>query len=815
MKLSLSWIQEFTDAKIDLTPLELSSKISLSVAEVEDVHVTGVALTQVRVCEILATQPHPNADKLRLATIRAGGEERQIVCGAGNCRPGIKVPFADLGAKLPYTDKEGKPAILEIKKAAIRGVESTGMLCSAKELGLAEASDGLLELPDSTPVGAKLSELPAYRAEADLVLEIDNKSLTHRPDLWGHYGFAREFAAVFGGALKPYPGLEPDSKATSAWQVAIANPELCRRYSCLEVEGLDAGPSPEWLQTRLRQGGIGSINKLVDVTNFILLELGQPMHAFDADKLAAKQVSVRAAAEGESFAALNGQSYTLKTSDLVIDIGGRAEALAGVMGGAHSAVSASTTRLLLESANFHAAGVRRTATRTGLRSDSSARFEKSLDPENCDKALRRAWQLLKELCPAARCVGGIVDSYPAPYPALSIQTSYAFLASRLGTDVGKAFIDDKLARLGFSLKGDLDIAIPSWRATKDVAIAEDIVEEIGRLYGYDNIPSMAVTLPDSIPAPNPARKLERELKNVLANGWNATEIMSYPWCGDKELATYGLKPDGLMTLVNSLSEDAKYMKTTDIPKIIAAVSENLKYRDSFRLFNFTRVYDTTVMKGLLPTERFQFTGAFVPAADKKDALQTQSFADAKACVLDLLRTAGLAGFTVEELRDKSAPWIHPGIACGLYRGKQLIAQIFKLHPAVAATQDIKANAYLFQVDFDALVGAERKFKYKPVARFPSVDFDITALVNERALAGSLQTAITKALGASLTGIEVVSIYQGDNLGPGKKTISYRMTVASDERTLAPDEILDLNRKAVKAVLNAGAEIPNLPEVLKS
>lgn len=815
MKLSLSWIQEFTDAKIDLAPLELSSKISLSVAEVEDVHVTGVALTQVRVCEILATLPHPNADKLRLATIRAGGEERQIVCGASNCRPGIKVPFADLGAKLPYTDKEGKPAILEIKKAAIRGVESTGMLCSAKELGLAESSDGLLELPENTPVGAKLSELPAYRAESDLILEIDNKSLTHRPDLWGHYGFAREFATVFGGNLKAYPGLEPDSKAASAWKVAVDTPDLCRRYSCLEVEGLDAGPSPEWLQTRLRQGGIGSINKLVDVTNFILLELGQPMHAFDADALKSKQVTVRAAQEGESFAALNGVSYALNASDLVIDIGGRAEALAGVMGGAHSAVSTNTTRLLLESANFHAACVRRTATRTGLRSDSSARFEKSLDPENCQLALRRAWMLLKELCPNARCVGGLVDAYPSPYPALSIKTSYEFLSSRLGVALDKSFIDDKLSRLGFTLKGNLEIGVPSWRATKDVGIAEDIVEEIGRIYGYDNIPSMAVTLPDAIPLPNLARKLERELKNVLANGWNATEIMSYPWCGDKELATYGLKSDGMMTLINSLSEDAKYMKTTDIPKIIAAVSENLKYRDGFRLFNFTRVYDTTAMKGQLPTERFQFTGAFVPAADKKDALQTSAFAEAKSCVLDLLRSAGLSGFTVEELRDKSAPWIHPGIACGLYRGKQLIASIFKLHPAVAAAQDIKGNAYLFQVDFDALVSAERKFKYKPVARFPSVDFDITALVGERTLAGSLQGVISKALGTSLVGLEVVSIYQGENLGPGKKTISYRMTVASDERTLAPNEILELNRKAVKAVLNAGAEIPNLPEVLKS
>ncbi|MCM8530850.1 MAG: phenylalanine--tRNA ligase subunit beta, partial [Lentisphaeraceae bacterium] len=487
MWISLNWIKDFVDYQDDLTPNELGVLISLRVAEVEDVKICGEALSQVRVAEVTKTEPHPDADKLKLATLFDGSETRTIVCGAANCRPGIKIPFADIGAKFNYTNKEGKPAVLEIKPTKIRGVESTGMLCSQSELGLADSSDGIWELPADMELGKKLSELDEFKSVNDVLFEIDNKSLTHRPDLWGHYGLAREFSAIYNLPLKEISGADLNGSGSSDFKV-VNSAETCRRYSGLEVRNVKVAPSPQWMQDRLTSVGMNTINNLVDITNYILLELGQPMHAFDVEKLGDKTITVRSGKAGEVFKALDEKDYELTEEDLVIDNNGEAVALAGVMGGLDSGVSDSTTHLFLESANFDAATVRRTSTRCGLRSDSSARFEKSLDPENTVIAMARAVELIKETCPEAEIVGTVIDSYEKPYEKLSIDTSIEFLQKRLGTtDITEEFIREKLTSLGFGLEGNLNISIPTWRATKDVSIAEDIVEEVGRMYGYDNI----------------------------------------------------------------------------------------------------------------------------------------------------------------------------------------------------------------------------------------------------------------------------------------------------------------------------------------
>jgi len=804
MWLSLNWIKDFVDYDIDREPIDLGCLISLSVAEVEDVKIVGKALDQVRVVEVLKTEPHPDADKLKLATLTDGTEERTIVCGASNCRAGIKLPFADLGSEFEIKGKDGKVSTLVIKPTKIRGVESTGMLCSEEELGLADTSEGVLELPADTPLGVKLSELDAFSGQDDVLFEIDNKSLTHRPDLWGHYGFAREFATIFDLPLKEQPGIELGDDNT---QYSLRNevPELCRRYSALEVKNVKVGPSPEWMQKRLRDVGMNCINNLVDITNYVLLELGQPMHAFDADKLKSDVMGIRCAKDGEVFAALDEVDYTLTSEDIVIDNNGEAVALAGVMGGLHSSIDDNTVNLVLESANFDAATVRRTSTRVGLRSDSSARFEKSLDPENTTLALKRAAQLILELCPEAEVVGGIVDSYDTPYAKQTIETSFDFIRKRLGQDISDEFITNKLSRLGFELSGDLTVGIPTWRATKDVEIAEDILEEVGRIYGFDNITPQTLKFDVSVATVNKTRQLERKLKSALTEGLGFTEILLYPWVGDKLLNEYGLSSEGLMTLKNAVSEDSKYMKPAAAPLLIDAIGENLKYQPSLRMFDFTRIYDVTKMNGVLPTEKFKLVGTITPEFKKKD-LQTDTFYEVKALVQDLLLVAGIKGAQVKPLDGDQPTWVHPGIGCGFFRGRQCLAQIYKLHPAIAKKKGIKSNAYIFEVHIDELERVERKLNYKVISKFPSVPFDVTVVADERTLSSQIEQVINKAAKKHLKELSVFSVYQGEGVEEGKKAVSYRMSFASDKATLKPDEVTQIQKSVMDALDKAGYPI---------
>ncbi|WDE98084.1 phenylalanine--tRNA ligase subunit beta [Lentisphaera profundi] len=808
MKISLNWIKEFVDYKLDRKAQALGDFISLSVAEVEEVEEIGAALAQVKAVKVLSCAPHPEADRLQLATINTGSEERTIVCGASNCRPGITVPFADLGAKLPITDKEGKPTILEIKKAKIRGFESTGMLCSEAELGLADSAEGILEMDESIAAGTYLNTLAQYAGMEDIVFEIDNKSLTHRPDLWGHYGFAREFSAMFDLDLKPYPGQKIDL-ADNGFSIAIDSDD-CRRYSSLRIKNVKVEDSPQCLQDRLSKSGINPINNIVDLTNLLLLELGQPMHAFDVNKCKATDILVRNAQSGESFKALDENDYTLSEEDMVISIGGQAEALAGVIGGDSSSIDENSNEILIECASFNASAVRRSATRHGIRTDSSSRFEKSLDPENTPLALARIWQLIKELCPQAELVGGMGDLFTQAYPDKSIDTSIEFIEKALGCAVGADFITSRLARLGFAIEGNLKLAIPSWRNTKDIAIQEDIVEEIGRLYGFDNITPETLNTEDKVPQANQARILERRFKDILSNGYGFSEIMTYPWCGKDELKAFGLSSEGLMKLINPVSEDATYMKPHNMPKIIKAISENLKHYNSVKLYDFNRIYDTSQMiKELLPTERVQFCGALVPAPAGKKNLQTEAFYELKSTVSNLLKVAGINTWQLSEYKD-APEWVHPGISCQFRRGRVVLAEIFKLHPAVAEQNKIKSNAYLFCINFDELAKSKRKLKYEQISKFPAVPFDITVQAPKKALAGDIQGLIRKGGGKSLVDLEVFSVYERDE----DKTVSFRMHFAAKDHTLVHDEIHQLQRNVVAAILKGKYEIPNLPDDLK-
>ena len=798
MHISLNWMRDFAPIELGESPTRLGEIISLAIAEVEGVSSHGDAIGQVRVAEVLETEPHPNADSLKIATINDGQQTRRIVCGAPNCRAGIKTPFADLGAELPYTDKDGNPAMFTIAARKIRGVESEGMLCSGSELQLSDDHDGIMEFPADTPVGVKMTELDDYREAQDVLLEVDNKSLTHRPDLWGHYGFAREMAVVQDLEFADYPGADPDSDGPCEFRIDIQIPDECRRYAGLQIDNITVAPSPPWMVQRLKAVGLNAINNIVDITNYVLLELGQPMHAFDIGKLEGRSISVRHANKGESFLALDEKEYRLGPSDIVIDDAGRAVALGGVMGGLETGVTDSTTSVFLESANFAATPIRLTANRLGLRSDSSNRFEKSLDPEHVPMALRRAWQLIKQLCPEATCRGGIVDDFPTPYPEITINTSRDFLRKRLGAPVEDGFIDRVLSGLGFGLAGDLDIAVPSWRRTKDVSIPEDIVEEVGRHFGYDNIVPHAPAFDIEVPAPNPSRQLERQLKAILTEGHGFHEILCYPMVGPELLGQYGIGADGHLVLTNAISEHHDRMRRYAIPQLVEAVCENRKHFPTFKLFEFGRVYDTSAMDDLLPTERRRLTGAILVPPDAKD---DETFFQAKALVLDLLQVGGVSRTQVKPLQDPES-WVHPGIAAGFYRGRQWVASLYKLHPKTADARDIKDNVLLFEIDVDLLAGAKRKISYKAISKYPSVSFEVTVIADRRELSAEIEKVIGRAAGKLLLDLSVITVYTGVPIPPGKKAISYSMHFAADH-TLSHDEAVAARDKVVAALERAG------------
>ena len=803
MLISLNWIKEFVNYDGELSPKELASLISLRVAEVEDVKIIGDGLNQVYTVKIEKTQPHPNADKLKLATINTGKETKIIVCGASNCREGMTTAFADLGATLNIISKDGLVTQLVIKKTKIRGVESTGMLCSEAELGLAERSEGILELGD-VPLGVKLSDLPQYSDKQDILFEIDNKSLTHRPDLWSCYGFAREFQAIFKGLkLADYP-MQKIEVGKSNINISIES-DFCRRYSALEIKNVAVEPSPEWLSSRLINLGMNSINNIVDITNYILLELGQPMHSFDADKLTNSNMKIRPAKKGEKFVALDDNEYELSLEDTVICSADKVVALAGIMGGVGSSVSLETNHLILESANFDSACIRRSSIRHNLRSDSSTRFEKSLDPNQTVLALQRAAQLILQVCPQAEVVGQIADSFPRPYPEIKLSTNCDFIRQRLGTDkISDQFINQTLVSLGFKVEGDLQILVPSWRATKDINIIEDIVEEIGRIYGYDNIAPKSLSFDVKLPLPNNQSNQQRLLRGALTCGYGFSEVYLYPWIGDKQLDFYQLSNTNLMKLTNPISEDAVYMRNFAEPHLIDSIAKNIKYFSDFKFFEMGRVYDTSKMNGQLPQEKLQLTGAIIPKY-QENSLQEESFYEAKATILDLLQILGVNNYQAKPLQ-KAEPWVHPNIGLGLYRGKQLLAKVYKLHPFFAQKLSIIHNVYLFSICLDELKNVTRKLSYKIISRYPTVPFDITVVASKKELVNNIASIIRKSVKKNLINLEVFSIYQGENIAKGKKAVSFRLKFGSNEHTLDSQEVTKLQNDVMTNLQKNGYPI---------
>ena len=812
MKISIHWIREFCPFATGESAAEIGVRFSLATAEVEEAEEFGRALRGLVAVRVLEARPHPGAENLRIARIQVGPEAkagpREVVCGAPNVRAGLIAAYAAPGVTVGE---------IEVGVARIRGVESPGMLLSEAEAGVSDAADLLWELPAATPPGTPLLEV--FPRVLDAVLTVDNKSLTHRPDLWGHYGIAREFSVIYGTPLGPYPIREELAKAPGSAGIRVEiDPEpaaglapRCPRYCGLRIEGVKVEPSPDWLRRRLYSVGVRPVSNIVDVTNLVMLELGQPLHSFDAGRVRGGLIRVRRAAAGETMRLLDGSEAKLGVEDLVIADAAGPVALAGVMGGEGSGISADTRSVFLEAASFNAAAVRRTSLRT-VRTDSSARFEKSLDPTWPRLAILRAAGMILELCPGAKVVGPLQDVGFAPPPPIVIEVSPGAIADRLGTPVAPSRSHAILTGLGFQVSGGTGksrderwkVTVPSWRATKDISIPEDLIEEVGRLHGYGQIQPFAPLWPVAAPEPNVRRRLDRRAKDFLSLHGGLAEVFTYSMVGAAHCRTFGLDPDACLKLRNPMSEDLDRMRREIVPILLEKTRENQRFERRFGLYELGRVYlkDPARMKDReLPRENVRIAG--VLSFESKDEA---NFRELRHLVLALAFHLGAEEPAVAPLAaDRS--WIHPVVGAKVISRGTEIGAFYRIHPGIEGRLELAGDVLAFDLDFDAIAGLERREdRYQKLPRFPFVTFDVAVVAPERTPAAGIEEAIRRGAGGALRRLEAFDVYRGKGLPEGAKSIAFHIAVGEEDHTLSGAEADRLRASVIAAVEGAGFKL---------
>lgn len=767
MKFSYNWIREFVE-NLDYAPGPLERLITMKTAECEGIEVFGELLGRACAARVESVEPIPESHNVK-AIVDAGRYGRKtVVCGAPNCRPGIVTAYAPIGKKV------------------VSGIESDGMLASGAELGINKDHSGIIEL--DSQVGAPLPGcLP------DSVIEIDNKSITHRPDLWGHHGMAREVAAILGHKLKDPAKLALLPPGPGAVKVVVEDQRLCPRYSALVFENVKVQPSPLWLQSRLTAIGLNPINNIVDLTNYLMAELAQPMHAFDLSLLQGDTIFVRSAKAGERLLALNDEEYTLDPANLVIADASGAIALAGVIGGDSTAIGDTATRIVLESANFQASSVRKTSSAVKLRTDASMRFEKAQDPANTVRALARALELLPELSPGIRLVGGLADACREPVPAPAIELPLAWLNRKLGCVLEPAQVRGILERLEFGVTepqpGVFSVTVPSWRATKDVAIKDDLVEEVGRMIGYDSIVPTAPLLPSVVPLRNEERHFQHGVREIFVDQ-GFTEVYNYSFLSEESLAAFGFDPAAHVRVANPIASDQALLRQSLLPGICRNVLENAKHWEAFRLFEIGTEFHAR--PGELPEEVPHLVAALY---DRQG--------DGVAGLFEVKRTAEclLPGAVVSPAEPRT--FEHPARAVNVVWKNEVVGRLFELHPSLVET----GRAALLDLDLarvrDLSAG---EIRYTPVRRYPSSAFDLSVVAAGREYAGKLEATIVAYAGPLLENVEFVRQYSGPPLPEGRKSVSFRVTVGSAERTLSSEEVGAIRGRIIERMRESGYEL---------
>lgn len=809
MKLSLNWIKDYVDLPDDLTMTKLAYDLTMSTVEVEGTESLAERFDNMKLGVITAVNPHPNADKLRVCSVDLGDGIYEIVCGGSNLEVGMKVAVAVPGAIVKWHG-EGDP--VEIKKSKLRGVESYGMICASVEIGLADLFPAkeeheivdlsAFDFPAGTPLAEALDM-------DDVLIEIDNKSMTNRPDLWGHYGIARELAALYDLPLKKYAPFTPDVK--EGLNIEIADTDRCARYIGVAMEGLDVRPSPYKMRNRIFKVGMRPINALVDITNYVMLATGQPTHAFDADTIR-DHITVRRAEEGEQLTLLNGKELHLLRDDLVIADGRGPIALAGVMGGADDSILPTTSRVILEVANFESTGVRRTALRYENRTEASSRYEKALDPERCDLALSIAMEFFKLLFPESK-VTGFCDKYEKKLVPAELDVSLDWLDRRLGRRIGNETIRAQLGRLGFTVTFDGDnmhVVVPTWRSTGDVSIKADIMEEVARMFGYENFEPAPITTSFEGAINQTGVDLIRRIKEYLALRCGMQEIFTYPWMKDQYANAILSDLSHTMRLTTPPSPEESLIRSSLLPNLCEAVAKNERYFDEFSIFEEAQVISDEAFESkydpreLLPTQRRMIAGAFVGSYKDLPTL----FRTSKGILEEMASYVHMEALTFAKTEKPS--WADETVWLNILRGDKIVGTFALLSKKAAMACDIKnAVSILFELDTTLLVPfTSRTNRFTHVPEYPLVDFDISLLFPSETTWEAIRTPLLREIKKNplLHDASFVDEYRGKQIPDGKKSVTVRLTIGSLEKTLTSQEIEKVAATVVKMLTaTAGAE----------
>ena len=781
MFVSINWIKDYVDLS-GLDVKKLINSFTLATAEVEDIIVKGEDVQNVVVGEILSIENHPTSKKLHLLKVDAGSKVCNIVCGAPNVEVGQKVALALAG---------GRVCGGEISIATVAGYESEGMCCSEKELGLSDDNSGIMDLDKSLVNGTNIKDIFPID---DIIFEVDNKSLTNRPDLWGHYGIAREFAALAGRELKPLKLGDLSYDGDEEISVTVGREDLVYRYSCIKMDNITKNKSPLDMRIRLYYCGMRGINLLADVTNYIMLEIGQPTHAFDASSM--QNIVVTTPKEKMKFTTLDGIERDIDEDTLMIWNGETPTGIAGIMGGLDSEIVENTNAVVLESANFDGVSIRKSSSRLGHRTDASARYEKMLDPELTLAAVGRFVELVKSIDPDAKVASKLTDAYVRKYPEISLSFDKKYVDRYTGIDISDEQIMRTLTLLGFDVEysdGNYNVKVPSWRATKDVTIKADIIEEITRIYGYDNF-EITTTRSPLKPVPNDYGKLEETaIQDLLVKRYQMHEVHSYVWCDGRKYKKLGIEVQDNVKVLNIENSDNGVLRNSMLPTLLVMASENKDFADKYGIFEIGRVVAGTKEDGTCNERKHLGVVLYDKNGDEK-ALYFKAV-EIINTVTDVIKKKKVS-------YNKIAPeqnWQHPKNTAELIIDGVKVGVLCAMHPSNRAKLDKTAATVCIEIDMDAFNDiAANGIAFREPSTQQSTYYDISLVLTDGIKYSEIASSWEKLALSELQSARVIDTYEKD----GVKSMTVRLVFASMDRTLEMEQV----QTWIDAVLANLAEI---------
>ena len=767
MFVSINWIKDYVDLEgVDIK--KLIESFTLATAEVEDIIEKGADVQNVVVGEILSVENHPNSNKLHLLKVDAGEKVCNIVCGAPNVAVGQKVALALAG---------GRVCGGEIKVATVAGYESEGMCCSEKELGISDDHSGIMELDPSLKNGTNIKDIFPID---DIIFEVDNKSLTNRPDLWGHYGIARELAALSGRELKPLEMGDLSYDGDENVEVEIGRKDLVYRYSCIKMDNITKNKSPLDMRIRLYYCGMRGINLLADVTNYIMLEIGQPTHAFAGNAI--DKIVVTTPDEKIKFTTLDGVERDIDEETLMICNGETPVGIAGIMGGLESEIVEDTGSVVLESANFDGVSIRKSSSRLGHRTDASARYEKMLDPKLTMDAVGRFVKLVQDIDSGARVASKVTDEYVRKYPEITLSFDKKYVDKYTGIDISDEQIEKTLTALGFAVEnadGEYTVKVPSWRATKDVTIKADIIEEITRIYGYDNFEITTTNSPLKPVAVDYARMEDNEIKDILVKKYGFHEVHSYVWCDGRKFKKLGIEVEDNVKVLNIENSENGVLRNSMLPTLLVMAQENKDFADKYSIFEIGRVVDGTDENGLCNEKKH--LGAVIYDKSGNEKAAYLKAVEIINCIIGQIKQKK-AGY------NKIAPehaWQHPKNTAAILIDGVKVGTLCAMHPANRAKLDKTAAAVCFEIDMDAFSSLDaNSISFREPSTQQSTWYDLSLVLGADTKYSDLAACWESLDIAELESAKVVDTYEKD----GMKSIAVRLVFSAMDRTLEMEEV---------------------------